>query len=253
MMTSARLTFPNKTGEQLVARLDLPVDAPPRAYALFAHCFSCSKDFTAVVHISRILCRHGIGVLRFDFTGLGESGGDFADTDFATEVADLLAAAHFLDETYDAPRLLIGHSLGGTAVLAAAPELPSVTAVVTIGSPADPVHLQHILAGVADEITRTGRASISIGGHDVTVGSRLLDDIRSRQPIDGSRHLRAALLVLHSPRDLIVAIDQATQIFQAARHPKSFVSLDSADHLLTDSRDADYVGEVIAAWVDRYL
>jgi putative redox protein len=223
------------------------------AYALFAHCFTCSKDLKAAVHICRALCAHNIAVLRFDFTGLGESEGDFAATTFSSEVSDLAAAAHFLEHDYVPPRLLIGHSLGGTAVLAAAAKIPSVKAVVTIGAPFIPAHLQSLLGESTATIRESGQARVSIGGRDFTIRKSLLDDLEAQQPAEALQQLRIALLVMHSPRDLVVGIDNATHIFQAAPHPKSFISLDPADHLLSDSRDSAFAGEIIAAWAGRYL
>ena len=252
-MKTKRVTFLNARGERLAARLELPEDEQPLAYALFAHCFTCSKDLTAAVHISRAMSSKRIAVLRFDFTGLGESEGEFAATTFSSEVSDLVAAARFLEQEYKAPQLLIGHSLGGTAVLAAAGEIPSTKAVVTIAAPFDPGHLRVLLGETAAQIEQRGAATVSIGGRDFTIRKSLLDDLKSQQPAEVLRRLGVALLVMHSPRDQIVDIDNATRIYQAAPHPKSFISLDPADHLLSDGRDSRYAGEMIAAWADRYL
>lgn len=252
-MNTRRITFPNERGEQLAARLELPGDEQPLAYALFAHCFTCSKDFTAAVHISRALSSRRIAVLRFDFTGLGESEGEFAATTFSSEVSDLAAAARFLEREYQAPRLLIGHSLGGAAVLAAAATIPSTAAVVTIGAPFNPAHLRDLLGVSAERIEQDGQASVVIEGRSFTIRKSLLDDLAAQDPTETLRSLRAALLVMHSPRDRVVAIGNASDIYQAARHPKSFVSLDPADHLLTDRNDSRYAGEVIATWAARYL
>lgn len=252
-MKTKRVTFLNARGERLAARLELPEDEQPLAYALFAHCFTCSKDLTAAVHISRAMSSKRIAVLRFDFTGLGESEGEFAATTFSSEVSDLVAAARFLEQEYKAPQLLIGHSLGGTAVLAAAGEIPSTKAVVTIAAPFDPGHLRVLLGETAAQIEQRGAATVSIGGRDFTIRKSLLDDLKSQQPAEVLRRLGVALLVMHSPRDQIVDIDNATRIYQAATHPKSFISLDPADHLLSDGRDSRYAGEMIAAWTDRYL
>jgi putative redox protein len=252
-MNAKRIAFPNTRGEQLAARLDLPEDERPIAYALFAHCFTCSKDLTAVVHIARALCSRGMAVLRFDFTGLGESEGDFSATSFSSEVKDLVAAARFLEREYEAPRLLIGHSLGGTAVLAAAAEIPSATAVATIGAPFRPAHVRGLLGESAEQIKQNGRATVSISGREFSIRKSLLDDLESQQPAETLRRLKAALLVLHSPRDQVVGIENASDIFLAAHHPKSFISLDSADHLLSNAQDSQYTGEIIAAWTSRYL
>lgn len=252
-MNTRKITFPNEQGEQLAARLELPGDERPLAYALFAHCFTCSKDLSAAVHISRALSSRRIAVLRFDFTGLGESEGEFAATTFSSEVSDLAAAARFLEREYQAPRLLIGHSLGGAAVLAAAAQIPSTAAVVTIGAPYSPAHLRDLLGVSAEQIERDGQASVVIEGRSFTIRKSLLDDLAAQDPAETLHRLRAALLVMHSPRDRVVAIGNASDIYQAARHPKSFVSLDPADHLLTAPRDSRYVGEVIATWAGRYL
>lgn len=252
-MNTRRITFPNARGELLAARLELPDDERPLAYALFAHCFTCSKDLTAAVHIARALSSRRIAVLRFDFTGLGESEGEFATTTFSSEVSDLAAAAAFLEQQYQAPRLLIGHSLGGAAVLAATAAIPSTVAVVTIGAPFAPAQLRNLLGPEVERIEREGEASLLIEGRTFTIRKGLLDDLAAQQPEEAIGRLKAALLVMHSPRDRVVPIDSAARIYRAARHPKSFVSLDPADHLLPDVRDARYAGQVIATWAGRYL
>lgn len=252
-MNTKRITFPNARGEQLAARLELPGDERPVAYALFAHCFTCSKDLTAAVHISRALSSRRIAVLRFDFTGLGESGGEFAATTFSSEVSDLVAAAGFLEREYQAPRLLIGHSLGGAAVLAAAAAIPLAAAVVTIAAPYHPAQVRSLLGETAEQIRRAGQATVRIGGRDFTIRKSFLDDLESQHPAETLQRLTAALLVMHSPRDQMVGIGNAADIYRAAHHPKSFVSLDPADHLLSDARDSRYAGEVIATWAGRYL
>lgn len=245
--------FPNGRGEQLAARLELPDDERPLAYALFAHCFTCSKDLKAAVQISRALSRRRIAVLRFDFTGLGESEGEFAATTFSSEVGDLVAAARFLEQEYAPARLLIGHSLGGAAVLAAAAAIPTATAVATIAAPFSPAGLRRLLGEAVAQIEQEGEAAVRIGNRDFTLRKELLDDLEAQQPAETLRRLKAALLVMHSPRDLVVGIGNAADIYQAAPHPKSFVSLDSADHLLSDDKDSRYAGEMIAAWAGRYL
>jgi putative redox protein len=252
-MNTKRISFPNAQGELIAARLELPEDEQPLAYALFAHCFTCSKDLKAVVSISRALSSKRIAVLRFDFTGMGESEGDFSVTTFSSEVSDLVAAAQFLEREYEAPRLLIGHSLGGAAVLAAAADIPSTAAVVTIAAPFDPANVRRLLGVATEQIEQSGQAAVSIGGREFTIRKSLLDDLGAQNPTETLRRLKTALLVMHSPRDQVVGIENATYIYRAALHPKSFISLDPADHLLSDARDSRYAGEMIAAWVGRYL
>jgi putative redox protein len=252
-MQHEKLEIPGPGGQKLSALLDLPVDGAPVAYALFAHCFTCSKDFKAAYHISRALARERIGVLRFDFTGLGESGGDFADTSLLSNVQDLVAAAEFLAARFEGPRLLIGHSFGGAAVLKAASAIPSSKAVVTIAAPADPRHVSQTLGPAAQTIDAEGEAEVSISGRTFTLRKKFLDDLKGVDPEAVIQNLNRALLVLHSPLDDIVGIENAGRIFQAARHPKSFVSLDQADHLLSNITDSRYAGAVIAAWAKRYI
>ena len=250
-LDTAKVEFPGALGASLNARLDLPV-APPAAYALFAHCFTCSKDTRAATYLAAALAERGIATLRFDFTGLGGSGGDFANTNFTSNVDDLVAAADFLRARYRAPELLVGHSLGGAAVLAAAPRIPEATGVATINAPFDPAHVLRLIPN-RDEIARAGEAEVVLGGRPFRIRKQLLDDLGRHNLADSVRRLDKALLVMHSPRDDTVEIENATQIFQAARHPKSFVSLDPADHLLTRREDATYAGHVLAAWAKRYL
>ena len=244
--------FPGAFGTALAARLDLPPTAPI-AYALFAHCFTCSKDSLAAARISAALVEHGFGVLRFDFTGLGGSAGDFANTNFSSNVADLVAAAAWLREHHQAPRVLIGHSLGGAAVLAAAGQIAEAAAVATIGAPFDPGHVQHLLGSAAAEIAATGEAEVTLVGRKFRIRKQFLDDLAANGNGERIGHLRKALLVFHSPRDTTVDIENAARIYAAARHPKSFVSLDTADHLLTGKADAAYVAAVLAAWAGRYV
>jgi len=246
-----KVEFPGASGESLSARLDSPI-APPIAYALFAHCFTCSKDTRAAAYVAAALAERGIACLRFDFTGLGGSGGDFANTNFSSNRADLVAAVDFLRRRYRAPALLIGHSLGGAAVLAAAREVPEAVGVATIAAPADPAHVLALIPK-RDEIERTGEAEVVLGGRTFRIRRQLLDDLAGQRPDETLRNLGKALLVMHSPRDDTVTIDNAARIFQAALHPKSFVSLDPADHLLTRREDAAYAGHVIAAWAERFL
>lgn len=252
-MAQEKLTFTGAFGDELAARLDVPDDAEPRAYVLFAHCFTGSKDVLAAVRIAKALWARGFAVLRFDFTGLGESQGDFANTTFSSNVDDLVAAADFLRRTRAAPSLLIGHSLGGAAVLAAAAGIAEARAVCTIGAPADPEHVAHHFAQARPEIEADGEAEVEIGGRPFRIRRAFLEDIAGRRLHDSIRTLKKALLVFHSPTDDVVGIENAGRIYQAARHPKSFITLDGADHLLTRRPDAYYVAEVIGAWANRYL
>ncbi|MEZ0107479.1 putative OsmC-like protein/alpha/beta superfamily hydrolase [Catenulispora sp. EB89] len=253
MPTSLKVTFTGGGDTALAARLELPDGAEPRAYAIFAHCFTCGKDAVAASRIARALTDHGIAVLRFDFTGLGQSGGDFGNTGFSSNVQDLVAAADYLRAEHAAPSLLVGHSLGGAAVLAARHLVPEVRAVATIGAPADPSHIAHLLRDARDTIEREGEATVSLGGRDFCVRRSFLADIADQPQAERIRELKAALLVMHSPQDEVVGVDNARRIFDTARHPKSFVSLDGADHLLTRRPDAQYAASVLAAWASRYL
>lgn len=252
-MRSERVTFENQNGEELSARLDLPVAGEPLACAIFAHCFTCTKNLKAVGRITSALAEKGIATLRFDFTGLGESEGDFANTNFKTDVSDLVSAAEHLEETRQVPEILIGHSLGGTAVLAAAQSLDSVTAVATIAAPSSPQHVRKLLDEDVDEIREKGEATVRLEGRPFTITSEFLDALEEFDLPDSLSTLRKPLLVAHSPIDSIVGIDNASEIFMAAKHPKSFLSLDNADHLLSREVDAAYIGRVIAAWAARYL
>lgn len=238
-------------GVTLSGALEIP-ESGVRAYALFAHCFTCGKDTAAASRISRALTRDGIAVLRFDFTGLGNSDGDFANTNFSSNVQDLMAAARFLSEEYEAPQLLIGHSLGGAAVLAAASGLPSVKAVVTIGAPHKAEHLVHNFEASLNEIREQGEAEVSLGGRTFRIRKQFLDDLERLQADDLGK-LRKALLVMHSPVDETVGIQEAEMIYRAAKHPKSFISLDDADHLLSSKADSEYAAAMIASWAARYL
>jgi uncharacterized OsmC-like protein/pimeloyl-ACP methyl ester carboxylesterase len=251
-MPTERFQFESAAGHQLAAALDLP-DGTPQAYALFAHCFSCGKDSHASRRIAMALAAQGIAVLRFDFTGLGSSEGEFANTTFSSNVADLVRAAAHLRETRAAPALLIGHSLGGAAVLAAAAEIPEARAVVTISAPSDPAHITGQFKDQVANIRANGTAEVSLAGRPFRISSALLDDVAEHRLMDKIAHLHKALLIMHSPVDDTVGIDNATRIFVAARHPKSFVSLDHADHLVSDRKDAGYVAGVIAAWASRYV
>lgn len=248
-----RVTFPGAQGGALAGRLHLPPTAP-RAFAVFAHCFTCGKDVHAAVRVSAALAEAGIATLRFDFTGLGESEGDFAGTTFSGNVDDLVAACDWLRRTHQAPRLLVGHSLGGAAVIAAAARVPEVRAVATIAAPADPAHVRTLFGPRAAELEATGEAEVSLGGpRPFRIRRELLDDLARHESSDAVRELNRALLVLHAPADPIVPVDHARRLFEAARHPKSFVSLDGADHLLSRAEDARWTGGLIATWAARYL
>ena len=248
-----KIQFKNKEGQQLVGRLEMPVDRHPHNFALFAHCFTCTKNLIAVKNISKALTNNGFGVLRFDFTGLGESEGDFADTNFSGNVQDLVAAANYLNEHYQAPSLLIGHSLGGAAVIFAAKELAFVKAIATIGAPSNPVHVKHLFKSGLEEIKTTGEAIVNLSGRDFKIKKQFLDDLDTKSLPETVKSLRRPLLIMHSPQDTTVEIKNAEEIYVAAHHPKSFVSLDGADHLLFNKRDSQYVGEVVSGWAKRYL
>lgn len=252
-MKTQRLRFNNSRGIELGARLDRPDSGLPKAYAVFSHCFTCNKDYKFIRQVSRTLTEHGIAVLCLDFTGLGESGGRFEDSNFSTSVDDVMAAAQFLADSYLPPALLLGHSLGGTVMLAAAPGLPHVRAVATLNAPFEPRHIFHHFSEIADQIEHLGEAETVIGGKAYRITRQLLDDLRDRRMAEAIRGLDAALLVLHAPRDETVSLDNAGRIFDAARHPKSFIALDGADHLLSREADARYAGQLIAAWAARYI
>ncbi len=244
--------FPNSDGQRLAGRLEWPLGTP-RAFALFAHCFTCSKGSAAAARIARGLSRLGLAVLRFDFTGLGDSEGEFANTGFSSNVEDLVAAADALRREHRAPSLLIGHSLGGAAVLLAARRIPEVRAVATLAAPSEPGHVRRLLRGSEDEIRRAGSAEVELGGRRFRIGRAFLDDLEDATLLERLPELGAALLVAHSPQDEVVGIDHARRLFEAARHPKSFLTLDGADHLLTRRADAEYASGLIRAWVERYL
>lgn len=251
-MHARHLTFPGSGGHALAARLCVPLDGVPRGWALFAHCFTCSKDLRAARAISDALCSKGIGVFRFDFTGLGESDGDFGDTDFGSNVEDLVMAARFMEAEWGAPTLLVGHSLGGAAALVAADALPGVRAVATIGAPFDPAHVTNLFGNKLEEVRQEGSARISIAGRPFTISREFVESVEEQRMEQVLSRLGRPLLVLHSPVDRTVGIENARSIYEAARHPKSFISLDDADHLLTDPADALYVGSILASWADRY-
>lgn len=249
---STRIEFPGSQGDMLAARLDAP-NATVRGYALFAHCFTCSKDVFAASRIASALAAHGIATLRFDFTGLGASEGEFANTNFSSNVADLIAAANWLRENHAAPELLIGHSLGGAAVLAGAGDIAELKAVATIGAPADADHVVHNFHASLDTIECDGEATVSLAGREFTIKKQFLDDVRGTRLKDRISALKPALIVFHAPLDQTVGIENASAIFSAARHPKSFISLDGADHLLSRRQDAVFVADVLAGWANRFL
>ena len=252
-MSSRNVSFQNASGEQLSGKLELPDSGTPRALALFAHCFTCGKNVKAATNISKALIDSGIGVLRFDFTGLGQSEGEFADTSFSSNVDDLLCAASYLAEHHETPAILVGHSLGGTAVLQAASQLPDVKVVATIGSPSTPTHVSHLFSEGLNQIEKEGQAEVNLGGRPFTIKKQFVDDLEQHKLPQSIRNLRKALLIFHSPVDDTVSVDNAGELFSHALHPKSFVSLDNANHLLTDNNDSQYVGYVLAAWARRYL
>ncbi|MBV1902574.1 MAG: bifunctional alpha/beta hydrolase/OsmC family protein [Marinosulfonomonas sp.] len=251
-MPTERITFPGHDADQLAARLDMP-DGPHLGTALFAHCFTCSKDIPAARRIASRLAAMGLAVLRFDFTGLGHSQGEFENTSFTSNVDDLVAACRYLDKRGMPPGLLIGHSLGGAAVLKAAAQMPSVKAITTIGAPFDPEHVIHNFAGELANIEANGHAEVLLAGRPFRISRKFVEDVKAENLAPAIAGLKRALLVLHAPLDTTVGIENASQIFTAARHPKSFVTLDGADHLITNPEDAEYAAEVIAAWSARYL
>ncbi len=252
-MNLSKVTFINSEGQTLSGRIELPVDQHPHNFVLFAHCFTCNKNLGAVRNISKSLTTRGFGVLRFDFTGLGESEGDFENTNFSGNVNDLIAASDFLANEYMAPSLLIGHSLGGAASIFAASKIDSIKAVATIGAPSNPVHVQHLLKSGIKEIETQGKATINLSGRDFTIKKQFLDDLKNKSLPDVAKNLGKALLIMHSPQDTTVHIHNAEEIYLAAKHPKSFVTLDGADHLLMRKEDSLYAGKVISEWSSRYI
>jgi len=252
-MKSEKVTFPGGQGYRITARVDLPGDSEPRAFALFAHCFTCNKNLRAISRINEELTGAGYGVMRFDFTGLGESEGDFSDTNFTSNVEDLVTAAEYMTSRWGAPGLLIGHSLGGAAVLQTAGKLPIIKAVVTIGAPCDPNHVTNLLVDNIEEIERAGKANVNLAGRTFTIKKQFLDDLHRARMDNNITGLNRPLLLFHSPIDQIVGIENATHLFEMAKHPKSYVSLDKADHLLSHDEDARFVGRVISGWLPKYL
>ncbi len=252
-MLTKRIKFKNTEELELSARLELPIGHKANKFAIFAHCFTCGKNARAATSISRELTQSGFGVLRFDFTGLGQSEGEFEDSGFTSNVQDIISAADFLKEFYSAPALLIGHSLGGTAVIHAAAHLESVKAICTIGAPFEASHVLHLIGDSRDAIERDGKAEVQIGMRPFNIGKSFIDDLEKLSTAAILPKLRKAVLIMHAPQDEIVEISNAAEIYKAAYHPKSFISLDGADHLLTDNEDSTYVSAVIGAWVKRYV
>jgi putative redox protein len=252
-MPSKKVRFTNKLGYELSARLELPLSKGPYPFAIFAHAFTGNKSLVSVRHISRALTLSGIAVLRFDFTGLGQSEGDFEDTNFSSNVDDLIAAADFLTEKYEAPSLLIGHSLGGAAAIFASHQLDSIQAVATIGTPAEPEHVRHLLQDSVEEIEEHGYATVLIGERSFHIKKQFLEDIENNRMMPILKGMEKAILILHSPQDQVVEIENAAKIYHSATHPKSFVTLNGADHMLSSKDDAFYAGTVIASWVKRYV
>lgn len=251
-MESKKIEFTGSTGDTLSAKIDLPEDNP-KAYALFAHCFTCSKDLKAVGNITRSLAEIGIATLRFDFTGLGQSGGDFSDTNFSSNVDDLVKAYEYMNEKWDAPSILIGHSLGGAAVLQAAHKMESVKAVATVGAPAEPSHVIENFEMSLEEIEEKGEAKVTLEGRPFTIKKQFIHDLEETRMKQFIHNLGKALIVFHSPIDNTVGIDNASKIFIAAKHPKSFISLDKANHLLSEKVDSQYVGKVLGTWSEKYI
>ena len=250
--TRSKLNFTNQSGHTLAGSLERP-EQDPHATALFAHCFTCSKDIAAASRISKALAERGFAVLRFDFTGLGNSDGDFANTNFSSNTDDLVAAAQHLAREIAPPSLLIGHSLGGAAVLAAAERIPEARAVVTIGAPSSPNHVRHLFADSEAEIKNEGQAEVNLAGRRFTIKKQFIDDLENHQAEQKVARLGKALLICHSPQDQTVPIEEAARIYTHAKHPKSFLSLDNADHLVTRREDSVYLADVIAAWSSRYV
>lgn len=253
-MASIKFEFNNALNENLIGSLEKPeLENDLNEYAIFAHCFTCGKDIAAASRITKALAKQGISVLRFDFTGLGNSDGDFANTNFSSNVQDLLAAANALEKNHKAPSLLIGHSLGGAAVLSAASQIPSIKAVATIGAPATAQHVKHLFSSAESSIKEQGLANVAIGSRQFTIKEQLLDDLEQHTSTDYIASLRLPLLIMHSPIDSIVPVSEASKIYQTALHPKSFISLDNADHLLSKKEDAEYAALSLAAWASRYI
>ncbi|MEQ8907392.1 alpha/beta fold hydrolase [Ekhidna sp.] len=252
-MRFKKVSFKNSDGQELSGKIDFPLIGKPKAFVLFAHCFTCSKNLKSVEHISQAFTQQGMAVLRFDFTGLGQSKGDFADTNFSSNLSDLEDAYEFLAENYEAPQIMVGHSLGGAAVLHVAGALDKVKAVATIGAPSTPDHVAHLLDSGKEDLEEKGEAEVNIGGRKFKMKKQFLDDIESKKSDEVIKNLAKSLLILHSPQDQIVGINNAQEIYQEAMHPKSFITLDGADHLMMKEADAKYAGAMIASWSSRYI
>lgn len=252
-MNFKTVKFSNGRGQMLDGRLEFPITGKPLAYAIFAHAFTGNKNLKASRYICRSLTLNGIAVLRFDFTGLGDSEGDFADTNFSTNVMDIEAAAEFLSTEYNAPKIIVGHSLGGAASVFAAKKIESVKAVATVGTPSEPEHVTHLLEAKIEDIEKYGEAEVKIGTKTLRIKKQFVEDLASLSMKDIVKDLNKAILILHSPQDEIVEIENAAKIYHSAHHPKSFITLNNADHMLLDKEDANYVGDVIASWVERYI
>ncbi len=252
-MRFQKISFKNSNNEELSGRIDFPLTDKPKAFVLFAHCFTCSKNLKSVEHISQAFTSQGMAVLRFDFTGLGQSKGDFSDTNFSTNLSDLKDAYSYLEQHYQAPQIMVGHSLGGAAVLHVSGELSAVKAVATIGAPSTPTHVAHLLDSGKNELEEKGEAEVNIGGRPFKMKKQFLDDLEANEKKGIIKNLKKALLILHSPQDNIVSIESAQEIYVEAMHPKSFVSLDGSDHLMTKESDARYAASVIANWSLRYI
>lgn len=252
-MPIEKVSFKNDRGLTLSGRLDLPLMQPPYPFAIFAHVFTGNKSLNATRHIARSLTMNGIAVLRFDFTGLGDSEGAFEDSNFSTNVKDLMSAAAFLENNYAAPSIVVGHSLGGAASIFAGAQLDSVSAVATIGAPSDPEHVSHMLHNAMDDIENFGEGTITVGGREFTIKKQFVEDLKNKDMKKALDNLNKALLVMHSPQDGIVEIENAANLYHAASHPKSFITLNKADHMLTNKNDAFYAGNVISSWVKRYV
>ena len=252
-MNPKLLLFENRKKLKLAANLYLPLDQAPRFYALFAHCFTCTKNFSAVTQICTALSQQGIAVMSFDFTGLGRSEGEFQDSSFSANISDLSDAAAFLAEHYQAPKLLVGHSLGGAAVIYAAAQLESIEAIATIAAPAYPAHVKNLFQDKIEEIEANGSGKVNIGGRPFRINKAFIDDLEQKPLESFLKNVKKSILIFHSPQDTIVAISNAAELYQAAFHPKSFISLDGADHLLSNPIDSQYIGEVIATWSSRYV
>jgi len=252
-MPAKKVEFTNKKGLKLAGKIEFPLTKKPEAFAIFAHVFTGSKNLASARHISRALTLNGFAVLRFDFAGLGDSEGDFSNTNFTSNVNDILSAAQFLEENFEAPKIIVGHSLGGAASVFAAKELDSIQAVATIGTPSEPEHVTHLFNCKMEDIEKYGEAVVEVGGRPFTIKKQFIEDLRSKNMFTLVKDLRKAILILHSPQDRVVEINHAAKIYQAAHHPKSFVTLDHADHMLMNKDDAFYTGNVISSWVKRYI